>query len=142
MDTKPEKASQTFKKGAPLVDDGSGYLQVGAADLTTGLVGFALSDGHNSASNGLANVQYVLPLPQVIFRGELEDQANFNHVLAQTDLYGLFALQTDPASKAWFLDENDTANGICRVIDFLDAVGTTKAQVLFTVVIDATVYGT
>lgn len=136
----PEGATQTFKKGAPLIASG-GYLVVAAADATSGIIGFAEEDAHNDAVAGTHSIGYTPALPHVVFEAVLEDQANFNHVSAVTNRFVKYALQTDPVSLAWFLDENDTGNGVGLVVDFVDAVGTTKATVLFIVDISSTIYG-
>jgi hypothetical protein len=138
----PEAASQTFKKGAPLVDNGSGYLAEASADVTSGIVGFAAENGHNTANAGDKSVGYYPAEAHMSFVGMLEDETNFDHVLAHTDRYAAFALQKDTSSGAWFLDENDTSNVSTRVIRFVSPVGTTKGFVEFKVLLDTTIYGT
>ena len=59
-DVLKEGASQTFKKGAPLVAS-SGYLIEASADPTT-IFGVAEEDGEN-ASAGVKGVRFMRPTP-------------------------------------------------------------------------------
>lgn len=140
MGSGPEGADQTFKKGAPLVFS-SGLLVVAAADVVAGIVGFAEHDGHNAAA-GTTTVFYTPALPHVIFEGVLEDAGTPGHVLVAANIGGVFALQVDGTTGAWFLDENDTTLHSCRIINAVDPLGTVRGRVNFIVVADTTLYGT
>jgi len=126
----PEAATQTFIKGAILVNSG-GYLAEGTADLTTGIVGVAAEPSHYDASAGTHNIRYWPALPGRVFEATLEDEVNNNHVLAVTDRFATYAMQIDATNKRWFIDENDGGNHCLIIVGFKDAVGTIKGRVFF-----------
>jgi len=135
----PEKASSTFKRGAPLINS-SGYLAIGTADMTSGLVGFALEDAHNDGSDGAHDILYTPAFAHVAFEATLEDETNVDHVLVAANRFNKYSLQVD-SGGIWYLDENDTGNGMGTIFAFKDPIGTTRARVFFTVDISQTIYG-
>lgn len=139
--TGPEGASQTFKKGAPLIYS-SGYLIIAAsAPIDTGdaIVGFSTEPGHNGSA-GQYDVTYaVAGGPHVTFIGLLIDKVAESHVLAQTDLGAAYAIDVD-ANGYWYLDENNTTNPVARIIKLIDPVGTTNGRVEFVYDLAGTIY--
>jgi len=134
-----EGATQTFKKGALLINSG-GHLIVAAADAVAGIVGVAAEAGHNAAA-GVKTVKYYPAHPHVVFEATFEDQLNENHILVAANRWGAFAIQVDTPGN-FYIDENDTTNQAARIVAFKDALGTTRARVLFQFLIDTTIYGT
>ncbi len=135
-----EADSQTFKRGAPLVNS-SGYLAVATGPIDTGdaIVGFAERDANNNTAKSV--LLYVPALPMVVFEGILSDSNTSSHTLAQADLLGKYALAVDATTLAWYVDFFNTTNPSAFVITNIDPIGTVDARVLFVVVLDATVYG-
>lgn len=136
-----EGGSQTFKRGAPLLYNASGYLVEASNPVAMGeqIVGFAAEAGHNTTA-GTYSVGYYPALPSIVFEGVLEDGTNFDHVLVQANLGMGHAIAKDTSSGAWYLDENNVADVTAVIVGFIEAVGTTKARVLFTVPISVTIY--
>jgi hypothetical protein len=121
----PEKASQTFKKGAPLVLNG-GYLEeAGTAPATAAYI--AAQDGQNGASDGLYN--------SLAYRIVAGDQYEFSceDALTVADNGAVYGLVKDGTTGFWYLDEADTADQV--VILFPSGVtsqasGDTKARAI------------
>lgn len=136
-----EGASQTFKRGAPLVFNSAGYLVEASnpIDPAEQIVGFARSNGQNGSA-GANDIVYTPALPHVIFEGVLEDGTNFLHSLAQTNVGESFNIAKDTASGAWFLDENVPGDACALVIELVDAVATAPGRVRFIVLPSRTVY--
>lgn len=118
-----EKASQTYKKGAPLVYD-TGQLKEDTAQTVgltaTSLVGFALSDATGTTA---ADVQYIAAALDQRFRicvdGGLSGTASPGtgkpSDLTRGQLYGLVK---DTASGNWYIDSALAATGNFRLIDY------------------------
>lgn len=136
-----EAASQTFKKGAPLVLDANGRLAVSptSTPVTDVIIGFASEDGHNGTA-GQYTMGYVPALPHILFEGVLEDATNFDHALAQVNLGMIHAIYTDATTGAWFLDENDSANGLATIVELVSPIGTVRGRVRFIVSMNSTIY--
>lgn len=135
-----EGASQTYKKGAPLVIS-SGYIVEASNPVALGeqIVGFAAEPGHN-ATAGAYSALYYPALANVVFEGVLEDGTNFDHVLVQTNFGKSYAIAKDTVSGAWYLNEDNITDIAAVVVGFIEDVGTTKARVLFTVPTSVTLY--
>lgn len=137
----PEGASQTYKRGAPLIYT-SGYLVVaGSAPIDTGdvVVGFATQDGRNGTA-GQYTATYVPVIPSAIFTGVLSNKSTSSHTLVQTNLGVAYALDVDATSLAWYIDVNNTTNPVCRIVGFQDPVGTVDAVVFFMYLAAGTLY--
>jgi hypothetical protein len=121
----PEKASQTYKKGAPLVYNG-GYLEeAGSAPSTIAYI--AAEDGHNGGSDGTYNA--------LAYRAVAGDQWEFSceDALTVADNGAVYGLVKDATSGFWYLDEADTADQvvILRPSGVLSQVsGDTKARAI------------
>ena len=106
------------------------------ADDVAEIIGFAA----HAASGTTAREAAVYPaLPNMVFEGTLEDESNTAHALAQTDLFGKYALQKT-AGGIWYLDENDTTNVAARIIAFRHSVGDIRARVFFTLLNSVTIF--
>ncbi len=136
----PEKATQTFKAGAVLKNNG-GFLDEAAVDVVTGIVGIAARDGQNGSADGDKTVTYYPILPGAIFEATLEDQLNEDHMLADADLYTAKALQKD-SDGVWYVDENDTTNHAVTITEIVGATGDTRARVGIRFKEDVTIYNT
>jgi hypothetical protein len=118
----PEKASQTFKVGAPLVLNG-GYLEeAGTAPAT--IFAIAAENGHNGGSDGTYSC--------TAYRLAAGDQyaVSMEDAYAVADHGGVYGLVKDATSGYWFLDDAD-AGDQCVVLRVdstpsLGAVGDTK----------------
>lgn len=104
----------------------SGKLIRLAADDTTGVVGVA---AHGAIVN--EPLRYHPALPNQIYEGTLEDETNNNHALVQTNVGVSYGIQLDATNNRMYLDENDTANGICFIDELIDPIGTVKGRVRF-----------
>lgn len=136
-----EAATQTFVKGAVLIDNGSGYLAEGGAN-PTGILGIADEDAHNDGAAGTSKIAFTPAIPNVLFEASL-DQASAlgTYVSLQTDLWAEYGI-TEDASGIWYVDVDKTgATGRFRIVEFIDAVGSTFTRVLGFFVIDNTAFG-
>lgn len=100
----PEKASQTYKKGAPLVLNG-GYLEeAGTAPAT--IFAIAARDGQNGGSDGTSN--------GLAYRLVAGDQYEFSceDALTVADNGAVYGLVKDATTGIWYLDEADTADQV------------------------------
>lgn len=118
----PEKASQTYKKGAPLVFNGGYIEEAGTAPATIRF--FAAEDAHNGGSDGTYEC-IVWPIgADDLWEISMEDSA------AVADHGGVYGLVKDATSGFWYLDDGDTGDQmevVRRVITpQLGAVGDTK----------------
>lgn len=118
----PEKASQTFKKGAPLVFNGGYVEEAGTAPATIRF--FAAEDGHNGGSDGTYDC-VVWPIgADDLWEISMEDAA------AVADNGGVYGIVKDATTGFWFLDDADAGDQmevVGRVeTPALGAVGDTK----------------
>ena len=122
-----EGATQTFKKGAPLVNS-SGYLIAATSEAAVDIVGFAAEDGHNSTAAGDDNCQYYPARP-----GD-EWLACVDGTIAQAQLFTDYGLATDATyTDIWVVDLDEaTANQKCvQIVELVDPVGTVNGLVKF-----------
>lgn len=130
-----EGATQTFKKGSPLVASG-GYLIEATSPLTTpaSLVGIADEPGENNAAAGVKKVRY-MPLPEgAVFEGTLQD-GGLTTTLVATDKFTSVSIVKDTGTGKWYLDRDTAAatDGVAHIVGFKDAVGATDPVVYFQV---------
>lgn len=139
-----QKASSSYKKGAPVYIDGSGYvaaspvasvsshsaIDTAAADI----VGFVQEDGANSASN-TSKVGITPALPGMMFKGQLIDTTTGALAsLAQTDLGAAMGLAVLSGDTHYGVDKGTASSRDCvLVVELIDAVGTSGGQVGFVV---------
>ena len=128
-----EGASQTFERGAPIVRGASssaGYLVTGAANMAAGtIVGVAQRNGKNTTRG--QSLEFVPPLPGVVFEAQVHHASAASAVIAQTDRYSSFGLQVDASTLNWYINKADTSAPEVTIIDFIDAVGTLNGRVKF-----------
>lgn len=118
----PEKASGTWKVGAPLVFN-SGYVEeAGTAPSTVRFI--AAEDGHNGGTDG---AEYCLVWP--IGSDDIWE-ASFEDSLAIADNGGNYGIVKDATSGYWYVDDGDSADQVESlgplVTPQLGAVGDTK----------------
>ena len=122
----PEAASQTFKKGALVALNASGYLAECGADPTA-VCGVAAEDGHNGSAAGDYNLKLWVANDDTIFLANLGGSS----VTALTDVARPMGVVA--ASSLWHVDKTDLTNTVVKVIglDTRDTVGDTNGRVLF-----------
>lgn len=118
----PEKASQTFKVGAPLVLNG-GYLEeAGTAPATIAYI--AARDGQNGGSDGT----YSCIAYRVVAGDQFE--ISFEDSAAVADNGGNYGIVKDATTGYWYADDADTGDQVFVVrrveTPSLGAVGDTK----------------
>lgn len=133
-----EKATSTWKKGAFLIDDDSGYVTESTTDIDASAVakrtfGFAINaaTGTTGSATTGPNVTFIDVTDQVIFEGTLSDATAGTHTLAIADMHKVYPIKK---STHWYLDANavsDTGGG--RVVGFKDPIGTVDGRVYFIV---------
>ena len=124
-----EKASQTYKKGAFLIDDDAGRITLSTSPITAAAVaqrtfGMALFDATGTTD---ADVNFVWLGPQTKIRITLSDSTAGTVTLAQTHAWKVYPITIDGAFSTgrWYLDAaavSDTGGGI--VVGFESAIGT------------------
>lgn len=135
-----ELASQTFSKGAVLIDSG-GFVKEAGADPTD--VAFISAEaGKNNSTNGGANCLVYPIWPGVVFEISVDDSGSLGSgVVAKADRYQEHGIAVTSTSKrVWYLDaaENSGANSRVRIIDTVEALPRTitstqaRVRVVFT----------
>lgn len=135
----PELASQTFKKGAVLIDSG-GFLKEAGADPNN-IVGVSVEKGHNSSANGDNVIKYVPCTPKVLFEATFDDSADLgNGTTADTDINKEYGIAKDSDGK-WYIDKSETTAGTIRIQAFRDRKsGIKQGRVLGYFSMDRTIY--
>lgn len=133
-----EKASQTYKQGAFLIDDDAGRLTestspIDASAVAKRTLGMALQAATGTTG---ADVPICYVGENAVYRATLSDSTAGTHTLAQADQWKVYPITKDPTHSTgfWYLDANavsDTGGGL--VVGFVDAIGTVDAEVLFIV---------
>lgn len=125
MDFK-EEASQTFLKGAVVVQDATNKDEVeeAGADPTARILGIALED-----ASGTADTKILVGLaePGAEFVGRVQDTGT----LAVGNLGTNYGLVYDSTNTIWRVDLSDTSNVNVTVTGFVDAVGDVNGRVRF-----------
>lgn len=133
-----EKATQTYKQGAFLIDDDAGRMTestspIDASAVAKRTLGMALNDATGTTG---ADVPFVPVGEAEVFQGTLSDSTAGTHTLAQADQWAVYPITKDPTHSTgfWYLDANavsDTGGGL--VVGFVDPIGTVDGRVLFIV---------
>jgi hypothetical protein len=131
-----EKASQTYKIGAFLIDDDAGRITestspIDASTAAKRTFGIAVAAATGTTS---ANTMVVWATDSQMFEITLSDATAGTHALVQNDQWKVYPILKDSTSGNWYLDANavsDTGGGI--VVEFKDPLGTVDARV-FTIV--------
>ena len=136
-----EGASQTFKKGSPIIFT-SGYAVTGGSNPGD-IVGFAEEAGENNSTAGAKKVRVLLADGGQVFEGTFANNGDAV-ALAQTDLGLDYGLTAQAVTGLWYVDKNITAGANARVtiVGFRDAVGTSNARVYFKVQNDQVAHAT
>jgi hypothetical protein len=121
-----EEASQSFKKGALVIQDATNKdeVETAGADAVAGILGIALDD-----ATGVADSPILVGLaePGAEFVGHIEDGATLVVGNLGTD-YGMVY---DSSNTIWRVDTSDTTNKSVTVTGFVDAVGDVNGRVRF-----------
>ena len=125
-----EKAAQTYKKGAFLIDDDAGRIAETTSPIDASAVGnrtfgLALDDATGTTD---ADVAFVWLGPNTIIEITLSNGTAGTHTLVIGDMWAVYPITKGTAN--WYLDTNavsDTGGGI--VVGFKDAIGTVDARV-------------
>lgn len=131
-----EKASQTYKKGAPLQDDDAGRLTesaspIDASGVTKRAIGLALNDATGTTGK---DAPIALVGEYTIFEGTLSDATAGTHTLAQADQFETYPVTKDGTFSTgnWYLDANAKANsGGGMIVELKDPIGTVDGRVFF-----------
>lgn len=140
-----EDASQTYKKGTPLVVTTAGYL--GTAVVANpynggGLVGISVAAGSNvaaGAADPTTGDKYHLMFPisasTIEFIGQLAASSTTasvdTHTLAQTDLWARYGITQDVTSGLWYVNFSDTTDIYVVITHLIDPIGTVSGRVGF-----------
>lgn len=127
-----EEASQTFTKGAPVVEDASSLeveVWAGGTDATK-ILGIAAADATGTTG---ADVPYFEANQYNIFAGSLINNATAV-ALAATHINGKYSLVA--SGNNWYIDVSDTTTKLVQVIAPIDDIGDTNARVAFRFVHD------
>jgi len=122
-----EKASQTFKKGAPLVSNAGYFEEAGSSPSTIAYI--AAENAHNAASDGLKEILAWRIVAGDVFEISCEDAH------AVTDYLANWGLVKDATTGFWYADSGNTADQVTFLKPVktpqLGVVGDTKYRALF-----------
>lgn len=139
-----EDASQTYKKGTPLVVTTAGYL--GTAVVANpynggGLVGVSVNAGSNvaaGAADPTTGDKYHLFYPfddNLQMVGQLDASSTTvaagTHALAQADLWARYGITQDATSGFWYVNFSDTSDLYVVITSLIDPIGTIAGRVAF-----------
>ena len=133
-----ERATQTYKQGAFLIDDDAGRITestspIDASAVAKRTLGLAQNDATGTTGQDVA-LDFVGE--DTVFVGTLSDSTAGTHTLAQADQWQTFPITKDPTFSTgfWYLDANavsDTGGGL--VVGFQGVIGDVDALVYFIV---------
>ena len=136
----PEAATQTWKRGAILVDNGSGYLGEAAANPVD-IIGIAMDAGQNGTAAGDKTARVAVPGPHCTFEMSLDSAGGLGRATVQGDLFEKYGITKDGDGR-WYVDVDKTgANARVVVVGFKDAVGTASGVVYVQFLAGTTIYG-
>ena len=125
---RPEGASETYSKGAPLIDDGSGRLTVWTADADD-IEGIAAKDGSNNSTEGAAEAAYYKVHDAVKFEASVTSASAFDTgATADSQVGQAYGLALSGGIA--YVDTSDTTNTRVRVERLLDASGTVHGRAI------------
>lgn len=108
----PEAATQTFKRGAVLVNS-SGFIAGGGADPTD-VLGIAAEDGHNDTTAGTHQLAYYRIEPGSLWAINIDDSGDLgNGALVDADFNTRYGLAV--SADVWYVDKADTTNTLVVV---------------------------
>jgi hypothetical protein len=121
-----EEASQTFKKGAILVQDATAKdeCEEAGSDPTARILGVSMDD-----ASGTADTKILVSLaePGAEFVGHVQDGGT----LAASNLGTNYGLVYDATNTIWRVDLSDTSNVNVVVTGFVDEIGDVNGRVRF-----------
>lgn len=124
----PEEASQTYKKGAVLVQDASSKeLEEAGADPSN-IAGVAIKDAVGTAGEG---VPHYTPGDGNVFEASIDDGTEDDtYTLAATDIGASYGL-AKTSDGLWYIDQSETGTKSVRILDNKDDVGDVNGRVFF-----------
>ncbi len=130
-----EKAAQTYKKGAFLIDDDAGRITESTSPIDASAVAKRAFGLAGIAATGVtdADVPFTWLGPQTLIEMTLSDSTAGIVTLAQAHQWKVYPITKDPTHSTgnWYLDAaavSDTGGGI--VVAFVDPIGTVDPRVL------------
>ncbi len=122
----PEDASQTWERGSVLIADvATGEILEAVTEPVDLILGISVAAASTTTSN---DVLYWKAIPGVRFIGSMGTSLTAGDLVA-ADLLAEYPLRLD--TNEWFIDTTDNTNPCVRIVEFVDAVGTTNATVIF-----------
>ncbi len=122
----PEDASQTWEPGSVLIADvATGEILEASTEPVDLILGIAMADASTTTGN---DVMYWKAVPGVRFFGSMGTGLTAGDLVA-ADLFAEYPLRLD--TNEWFIDTTDNTNPCVRIVELVDAVGTTNATVIF-----------
>src|SRR5689334_20828666 len=129
-----EKASQTYKAGAPVQDDDAGRITestspIDGSGVTKRAIGIAVADATGVTG---ADVHIVSLMEDgVLIEVTLSNATAGTHTLAQADQWQTYPLTKDGTFSTghWYLDANAVSASGAVVVEFKDKIGTVDARV-------------
>jgi len=118
-----EAATQTYKKGAVLVMNASGFVAEGGADPDN-IVGIAVRDGQNGAAAGDKTAEVYLALPHVLFIMNIGGAV----ALLQNQLGIKFGLIKE--GDNWHVDTAEAVAVAVIIVDILDPIADVNGRVV------------
>lgn len=125
-----EAASQTFKKGTPLVFTSGGSTVEEDTSNPLSIVAIAEADASGTTNNPIRATPLV---DGQLFEGVLGNGDETDYTLAQTDVGDVYGLDLEGTNLGWFVDKQNTAvlTVKVRVVKLLDPAGTVNGRVFF-----------
>lgn len=135
--TAPEGASQSHKAGAVLFMSASGRLRalptanISQADVSRGIAGMAMQDG-GSYTNSTTSVPYAVANDDTVFLSNIASRFTTATATLAYQYRGTVCAGSINASRFYVSVRMVAAtNSICKIRDFVDAVGDSFGRVYF-----------
>jgi hypothetical protein len=117
-----EAASQSYKKGSPLIDSSGKIATAGAAPAA--VLGIAFTDATGTTNK---------PLEYWPIKAGRLYEITFNGTIAQTDINTNVGIVKDATTGYWYCDSGDTGDQVTiKMLSPGWAIGDTKPRVLVT----------
>lgn len=122
-----EAASQSWKRGAPLIVVSGLLTEASEGDLSGDVVGFAVKD-----ATGVTDTvtDFIPAFEELEMEGTLENGSTGDYALTQADVGALYGL-AKTAAGIWYIDQADTTNPNVYIMSLVDPVGTVQGRVRF-----------
>lgn len=112
-----EGASQTFKKGWPVIMV-AGYVEGISTDTPSLILGVAAEDAHNDSTAGTHMIGIYLALDTNIFSANVLGTSLADHILVQGDIGRQMGIQRDTSNNRLFLDSSVVGGSSARVFTY------------------------